>query len=65
MGFHDQSVERAIFYGGAKSIDECLPFILPNEKNLMDHKFLNPQLPSSQYNNKYCQLCVKKKKKHN
>lgn len=41
MGFHDQTVERAIFYGGAKNIEECLQFILPNERNLMEHKFVS------------------------
>jgi hypothetical protein len=33
MGFHDQTIERAILYGGAKSVEDCLPMILPNEFN--------------------------------
>ena len=41
MGFNDQTVERALFYGGAKNLEECLKYILTNEKNLMEHKFVS------------------------
>lgn len=37
MGFQDESVERAIHYGGARTIEECLPYLLINERNVMEH----------------------------
>ena len=33
MGFHEDTVERAILFGGARSIEDCMPFLVPNENN--------------------------------
>ncbi len=30
MGFRDPNIERAMLYGGAKSIEEILEMIIPN-----------------------------------
>lgn len=40
MGFKDDTVERTIIYAKAKSIEECLPYLVLNEKNLTEHKFV-------------------------
>ena len=44
MGFHDEAIERAIQFGGAKTIEDCLPFQFLNENNLMDHLFVSPKV---------------------
>ena len=44
MGFHDEAIERAIQFGGAKTIEDCLPFLVLNENNLMDHLFVSPKV---------------------
>lgn len=68
MGFKTDVIERALMYGKVQTLDECLAYILPNERsNLMDHKFI-PESASStikRSNNigDYCLLCVKKKEK--
>jgi len=51
MGFYDEAVERAIHYTGAKTIEECLPYLMFNEKNTMDHQFVSSNLSGfeSQY----------------
>ncbi|CDW79086.1 UNKNOWN [Stylonychia lemnae] len=73
MGFFDEAVERAIHYTGAKTIEDCLPFLILNEKNVMDHQFVsvNNAAYGSQYEeyknihpqSQHCFLCLKNRKK--
>ncbi len=37
MGFETDIIERAILYGGARSIEDCLPYLAHNEDKFMDH----------------------------
>lgn len=39
MGFKDETVERAINFSGASTIEECLPFLVGDNSGL-DHKFI-------------------------
>ena len=41
MGFFDEAVERAIHYTSAKTIEDCLPYLMFNDKNSMDHQFVS------------------------
>lgn len=41
MEFTDEAIERAILYANAKSVEDCLPYLIPNEQNNMEHKFVS------------------------
>ena len=64
MGFKDEIIERALLFGKARTLAACLPFIVPNEQGLMEHKFVSAKDIKLKYqNHDYCLLCIKKKKK--
>ncbi|TNV85956.1 hypothetical protein FGO68_gene12607 [Halteria grandinella] len=64
MGIKEEIVERALLFGKARTLSNCLPFILPNEQGLMEHRFVSVKDIKLKYqNHDYCLLCIKKKKK--
>jgi len=40
MGFDDETVERAIYFGEVKSIEEAMYYLVPNKDELWEHKFI-------------------------
>ena len=40
MGFEDEKVEKAIFHGEVKSIEEAMYFLVPNKEGFWEHKFI-------------------------
>jgi len=40
MGFEDEMVERAVFYAGAKTVEEAMNYLIPNADGLWEHKFV-------------------------
>jgi len=37
MGIHTENAERAILYGGARTLEELINFTVLNENQYMDH----------------------------
>eukprot|EP00347_Sterkiella_histriomuscorum_P006384 403352966 len=73
MDFKDEKVERAIFYAGARTVEECLPYLLLNTNKMMEHQFISPrqfhmesefeELRSQNHQAQFCLLCMKSRKK--
>ena len=75
MGFTQQNVERAILYLGCRTVEECLPYLIYNESNVMEHRFISPKQAFSEMDGEdfkhnyhtaqaiYCIICQKKRKK--
>lgn len=42
MGFCSDSVERVFLFTTARTVEECLPYLVLNDENLMEHKFIAP-----------------------
>jgi hypothetical protein len=62
MGFTEEVAVKAIYYGKALTIQDCLTFLLPNENGLMDHKFVPTANSKERREEGLCILCVRKRK---
>ena len=40
LDINDETVERAILYGRARSLEEVLYFVYPNSEGFFEHKFM-------------------------
>lgn len=64
MGFTEDTVERAIIIGGARTIEDCVHLLVPNGQEVMEHKYVPfKQLYPHEGSHGYYYLCAKNRKK--
>ena len=62
MGFEDERVEKALFYGEIKSVEEAMYFLVPNKGGFWEHKFVPEEYCKGQ---DWCLFCKRQQEKRN
>lgn len=60
MGFEDEKVEKTIYYGEIKTIEEAMYYLVPDQAKSWEHKFVPEAYCKSQ---DWCLFCKRQQKK--
>ncbi|CAI2366416.1 unnamed protein product [Moneuplotes crassus] len=60
MGFEDEKVEKTIYYGEVKTIEEAMYYLVPDQAKAWEHKFVPEAYCKSQ---DWCLFCKRQQKK--